>query len=899
MTGGAISASTAGERAARVREWLATEPSIEHIQEVFRELSHRDKGAARALREKLDDARRLKAQEAMASDWAAKARGLLEQARLNIADAMAWQRDAAKAGAALSREPLAGLKQQLAERVRVIEDLQHRVQVQREAAVLLAQRIEVLSTKAWQDAQQAREALEADVALWQTQVGDMAGDAHWASVDPKFPPQLETSRSQLLAVWEAFRAALDQVVLAATDPSAELPPVLIWAEAIRAQRGLSEGAGASPGESAKPAKYRVDPEVRAQARRAVREALQKLEEEVAQGHGKGSSNAALALRNALKQHGRQIDEALESQAHAALSAAGELGDWQRWRADQLREELVLQAEGLLHRPEGQQLGGRKMQDLLRGLREQWKQTDQGGLPNHALWKRFDEACNQAHRVVEAWLEKHKLETQANKVQRQALIDDLRQWSEAQQAAAHAPTDWKAVQRQLHQFSERWREAGHLGEKAFAELQSRWKDTLNQAQAPLVQAQKASLSRRQALIEEAAQLGAAPVLRIDAIKVLQQHWQHEAQQVPLERKQEQKLWDAFRKPLDEAFQRKSAEREKMAAATSERDRAVLEAAKALEAANASADAQHIRAAMLALEQALRGQAEAAQGASPLSAASAPAVPKPEAATESATETAAETATETAAETASPTAPDTVAEPARPAPKPVIAVRGDDRPGQKRTEAPAPGRGAKPGDRRRPERPEGGRRTETSGHRPEAPGRRDGASGRRDEAGPRSGARGEPREERGPRLGDFAFRAQRDAFDHAQLALKKLSAQAHGETLTRLLSAWAQRDAALLPGLQELGGRVSAAVRTSWAQALAQSPRGDDAQPLLRLEMAADVPTPADQLEARRLLQLQMLTRRNDPSPQQTWGLDVARVLGSAHQDASARRLQGVLKQLLRQ
>ena len=50
--------------------------------------------------------------------------------------------------------------------MKTIEDLQHRVQVQREAAVLLAQRIEVLSTKPWQDAQAALEALSADVGRW-------------------------------------------------------------------------------------------------------------------------------------------------------------------------------------------------------------------------------------------------------------------------------------------------------------------------------------------------------------------------------------------------------------------------------------------------------------------------------------------------------------------------------------------------------------------------------------------------------------------------------------------------------------------------------------------------------------------------------------------------------------
>src|SRR6218665_1921278 len=60
-----------------------------------------------------------------------------------------------------------------------------------------------------------------------------------------------------------------------------------------------------------------------------------------------------------------------------------------------------------------------------------------------------------------------------------------------------------------------------------------------------------------------------------------------------------------------------------------------------------------------------------------------------------------------------------------------------------------------------------------------------------------------EERGPRLGDTACRAQGDAMEQAQLALKKLAALAHGEALTQLLTAWQQRDAAQVPGTQELG------------------------------------------------------------------------------------------------
>jgi hypothetical protein len=198
-TGGAFTAPTSGERAARVRDWLATEPTPELMQEVFKELSTRDKGAARPLREKLDELRRAKGQEAMAVEWAEKARALLAQSRLNIADALAWQRDAARAGAPLSRDPLAGLKAELVDRVKAMEDLQNRVQVQREAAVLMAQRIEVLSTKGWHDAQTAAEILRADVEGWQAQATALVSDPGWASLDPKFPPLLDASRTQLLA----------------------------------------------------------------------------------------------------------------------------------------------------------------------------------------------------------------------------------------------------------------------------------------------------------------------------------------------------------------------------------------------------------------------------------------------------------------------------------------------------------------------------------------------------------------------------------------------------------------------------------------------------------------------------------------------------------------------------
>jgi ATP-dependent RNA helicase SUPV3L1/SUV3 len=923
LTGGAFTAPTSGERAQRIREWLAANPSPDQMQEVFKELSGRDKGAARLLREKLDEIKRAKGQEAIAAEWAQKAEALLAQSKLNIADALAWQRDAAKAGAPLSREPLAGFKVQLAERVKGIEDLQHRAQVQREAAVLLAQRFEVLSTKGWRDAQAAEEGLRADVTHWQQQATELTADANWNSLDAKFAPQIDASRAQLLVVSDAFHGALAQAIAAAADSTAPLPPVPVWADELRAARGLpTEAAASAP---AKPAGPKIDPEKRAAAQAAVEVALAKLEQETAEGHGKASAGAAAALRAVLKEHGKQVDAALEARVHAALVAAGELEGWQRWSADKVREDLVAKAEGLLKRPEGQALGGRKIQESLRTLREQWKKADQGGVPNHALWKRFDEACNEAHKVVEAWLDKVRADAAEHRAHRVALIEEVKAWAEAHASAS----DLKAHNRALHQFADRWRDGGHVGEKVFAELQSLWNEAFGAARAPLETAQAASIERRQAMIAEATDLGAQPMLRIDAVKALQQRWQAEAQGVPLDRRQEQKLWDAFRAPIDEAFNRKTAEREKASTAMSEHDRNVLEASKALDAANASGDVQKIRAAVAQLEAALRGEAPARPAPAPVTSGSdGPAVgateivapgqaaaefgegatvqpvpgetdaPPPLAAPEldEADQTAAAAPAGdliapigsadagARADEGDNAAAATPAAPPKAAPKPVVAARrGDDRPGSRKAEPAGPT--ARFGDRRDS---------------------RSGPGGRPNDRGPRAGGPGGDRfgdrpprfEDRGPRLGDTAFRAQREALERADLALRKLAAQAHGEALTHLLGAWEKREAAELPSVQELGRAVTPAVRTAWSQAVAKPPSGDASEALLRLEMAAEVPTPADQIDARRALQLKLLTKRGDPAPAQTWGEDAGKVLASAHDATTARRLQNALKALLR-
>jgi hypothetical protein len=710
-------------------------------------------------------------------------------------------------------------------------------------------------------------------------------------VDPKYPSLVAETKQHIPLVWEAFSAALQQTQAAAVDASLSLPAVPAWADQLRQIRG-----DIAPQPVTVQTKPKPEAPQASLIAQQVPDMLQQLGKEVALGHSKAMSAAAAKLRTALKTKGLQLDTALTEQVQTALAAAAELEGWQRKHADEIRLQLVTKAEALLQAPPQAEsvepvqsdqpvepvepvvpieaatkpvdyslwvpaISGRKLQDTLRQLRDEWKKTDQGGLPNHGLWKRFDQACNRAYPFVQAWLEKAKAEGAAHREGRLALLAEVAAWTEAHQGN----TDWKTQSRELHQFSERWRNSGHLSEKAFADMQSQWKTAIKAAHAGLEVAQTQSIATRRAMIEEAKALGEAPQLRIDAVKALQQRWQIESQAVPVERKLAQKLWDAFRQPLDEAFSRKTQSRaEAPTQNLSEHDKAVLAAAAELDKAIAKADAALIRQALAHMQAVSAGQASPV-----ISPPAALATHQPTVASEDTPE---------ASPDATPEADAVAAAPKPVVVKKVVAVRGDDRPGQKKTEPMPAGRFGDKAGARRPDRDSGNRRG------PDAA---------------RGGHRDKPDfEARGPRLGDAAFRAQRQALEQADMALRKLAMQAHGETLVHLLGAWQQRQADQLPPAKELGARVTAQQRLDWAKALQAPVQGAADQALLRLEIAAEVATPAAFMDARRMLQLQLLTKRNDAGPAQTWAQDLAQVLGSSYEDASAQRVQAVLKVLLK-
>jgi hypothetical protein len=79
--------------------------------------------------------------------------------------------------------------------------------------------------------------LAADAQRLQTELNALSQDAHWGSVDPKYPASVSESATHVQLVWDAFSAALTQTQAAALDAALPLPAVPAWADQLRLLRG--------------------------------------------------------------------------------------------------------------------------------------------------------------------------------------------------------------------------------------------------------------------------------------------------------------------------------------------------------------------------------------------------------------------------------------------------------------------------------------------------------------------------------------------------------------------------------------------------------------------------------------------------------------------------------------
>lgn len=279
-----------------------------------------------------------------------------------------------------------------------------------------------------------------------------------------------------------------------------------------------------------------------------------------------------------------------------------LGDWARWGGNVSREELVKAVEEL----PAQQLAMSELAKKVGSMRERWKALDNvSGPAPKTLWERFDTACTAAYAPAAAHFKHLAEERHSNAAKAQALIDEInaiagggrsrargkqsrdaaaaagqpgeaQQEQQEQQEQPQAAPDWKGIAAASQRLRQAWTRLGTIDRKDKKKLDAAFGKAMDAMLAPLDEQRRIEAARREQLIEETVKLNPADRHTLDTLRALQERWQEHAKSLPLERKQEQALWQRFRAACDAVF---AARKETAHAADHER-RAHLHAREAV-------------------------------------------------------------------------------------------------------------------------------------------------------------------------------------------------------------------------------------------------------------------------------------------------------------------------------
>ena len=275
------------------------------------------------------------------------------------------------------------------------------------------------------------------------------------------------------------------------------------------------------------------------------DALHSLEQALIQGQLQLALEADRRLRT-LSQNGPESagHKIVLSGLRARLS---QLQSWARWGGNVSRDELLKMATTL----PAHNVGVIELAKKIGNLRAQWKTMDASAGPaTQEHWHAFDVACTAAYAPVAAHHQALAEARQKNSASATAQIVALEQI--ADQFAATAAPDWKAISQQCRRAQQDWQRLGPIDRRDKQSLTQRFQQALQRLSQPLAAIQKAEQQHREQLITNVSKLQADDHRTSAALRALQQQWQERAKAIPLDHQAEQVLWLRFRAACDAIF-----------------------------------------------------------------------------------------------------------------------------------------------------------------------------------------------------------------------------------------------------------------------------------------------------------------------------------------------------------
>jgi hypothetical protein len=240
---------------------------------------------------------------------------------------------------------------------------------------------------------------------------------------------------------------------------------------------------------------------------------------------------------------------------------------------------------------------------IRAIQEEWKALDKknGGAPK-PKWDKFNAVCKEAYAPAKAHFDTLRKQRGENAGAREKIIESMHALAEVA-SVPHPdgqPHDWLAIEHKKASLFEEWKKGGSVANTQWKTLDEKLDEALKKLDAALDGAREPELSRRKRLIGEAEALANATPSRevTESAIAVQRRWTSERiENAPhLRRKDEQKLWDEFKKHTDSVFKARDTQRDAMKAQFSEATKARFEVIDEVKALANGDDPKTIEAAM---------------------------------------------------------------------------------------------------------------------------------------------------------------------------------------------------------------------------------------------------------------------------------------------------------------
>lgn len=267
---------------------------------------------------------------------------------------------------------------------------------------------------------------------------------------------------------------------------------------------------------------------------------------------------------------------LDQRLRAAAPMVMEFKDWRRWGTDQAREHLIETAQRLEN---DDSMEPEQRAKEIKALRQEWRklaQMEPG--KQRQQWKDFDSKVTAAYEPSKKHFAEQAQQRAQNLKQREGVCIQLETMAEV---TDWSDVDWKAQYAGINELRKSWKRCGTVGHKEWGRINKRFNDAMDALDVHLKGEREHNLKQRQHLVEQStALLEMEDVQAATAeAKALQARWQIT---IPSRPKEEQKLWRAFRNPIDQVFKRLTNERQSQRSETNQRIQSKDQACEQLEA-----------------------------------------------------------------------------------------------------------------------------------------------------------------------------------------------------------------------------------------------------------------------------------------------------------------------------